>query len=234
MFKRTDIVKEKKTEEMVLFEQLPLKKKIEHIWTYYWMVIVGGIIAVIVVFSFVNSMFLNPARQTYVQINFYGRFLDFEQVRELREYLNEYIDASLYTHTVQIENYFVSADFGAEAAQIQRFYANIFARELDMLIFTEPFFDELLESEIFMDLRHVLTEEELEKLEDKLISANYLQNIPEAEYLELEYFPFVIEIREDSRLHYIMEYDGNLYVAVVSNARRLDNIGNMIRQLIEG
>jgi hypothetical protein len=211
--------KQKKVEEMAIFKTLPLKGKLEHIWIYYKFVIIGAIAAVIVLGSLLNMYIINPAKPIFAQVSIYGRYVNPNRLMAVHQYMQGYLDGEYGAQTqIRVDNFEVRAatgDDGYNMAQAQRFTANLFVRELDLIVFTRAFAPHLVDLEIFMDLRNVLSAEELDELDDRVD--------PGCRFIRLPY---------DSELARLTGISEELYIGVIVNTARLENASEILKKLI--
>jgi len=232
MFKRSDMEKKKKAEERAMFKTLSFHKKVEHIFTYYKYVFLCATIAVVIIVSLINTVFLNPPQPTFVRVSIYGKYMTPNQIVFISYYLQGNLDESIRDNQrVRVDNFFF-VDGHLSLAQSQRFNGQLFSRELDVLIFTEAYFNHLLLRELFLDLRYIFDEDELAAFGDRLIYAHYHQNLPDMAYEDLELTPYVIQLMPGSYLSELKHHDDDLFIAIVRNTQRLNNAEEMVRNIV--
>jgi len=230
----------KKAEEREMFKKLPFGKKVEHIFTYYWAVFIGVLVVAIITISVLNAAVFNPERPTFVRASLYGRYMTPNQILNISIYLHDYIDEPLQdTHRVNVDNFFTvyGQDLQMNMAQIQRFNAQILARELDLIVFTEEYLVHLLmwgNGDLFLDLNHIFNASELDILGDRVIHSHINYHSSIWEYLEdyYEKLPHVIRLQPGSTLAELKRYDGYLFVGIVRNTRRMNNVEVILRELV--
>jgi hypothetical protein len=223
----------RKREEREMVGKLPLRKKIQHLLTYYKLPIFGTLIAVFVIGLFVNDVIIRRGAPPFVNVTFYGNHMTPNQIADVSRYLGGFLDDTPFSaQEVQVDNFFRSpgADVGFNSAQTQRFMGSLMVNELDIIIFPWEYFNELLAWELFMDLRRVFVAEELETLGTRVVNAHYNMNRENVYLADLEMTPYVIRL-ECARLAELTGHD-DLYVGIVLNTYRQSNARMLMLDLL--
>ena len=142
-----------KTEKKKLSE-MTLKEKIEYIWEYYKLHIIGGILVIFVAGSIINGI-LHPPLPPYIGVGFYeiylGEDFDAEFARAVSDALGVETERELeYPH------FFISGeDPSAQMVIAQKLMAMLSTNELDLLITDNEAFYGFAYESYFMPLSEI-------------------------------------------------------------------------------
>lgn len=161
--------KELARQELQNLKGMPLKKKIEHILTYYWMVLLGIVIAVIVIVSTVSSVFFSrvPVLTGYC-INA-GYVLS--EVRETMcsEFM-DYAGIDTRKNTVNMfDNVSMDPENSNATMESQSLAFRISANAVDVIVSDSAVFEGLCQSGCFIDLRQILSPDQLARYSDRFV-----------------------------------------------------------------
>ena len=235
IFERSEVDKQKKAEEWAAFKQMRFTKKIEHIFVYYRLVIFFTLAVVFGVGALLNTTVFNRPDPTFAHITIYGRYITPIQRRYIEIYLQRHIaEPMAETHQITMENLFIErgATGSLTGAQAQRFTAQLFVREIDLIIFCGQFFDQLNDRDIFMDLRHAFSENELAALAPRLLHGVYTA-FDEYGRPHSEETPFAVRLNPGSMLVQLKDHGDSIYIGIVTNTRRQQPASVVMRGLFE-
>ena len=166
-------------------KEMSAKGKLEYFWDYYK---VHTIVAILVIFF--AAMFIRDVA-TAKDYNFYSILFNARQLSGdgLESAFSEY--AGLDT-----ENYecYIDASTGLsltsfteyDMATVQKLMATIQIGDLDTVVFNSELFNNYAGNEMFLDLRTVLSEEELNVWKDYLYYIDYVEVAAEREDVDVE------------------------------------------------
>ena len=166
-------------------KEMSAKGKLEYFWDYYK---VHTIVAILVIFF--AAMFIRDIA-TAKDYNFYSILFNARQLSGdgLESAFSEY--AGLDT-----ENYecYIDASTGLsltsfteyDMATVQKLMATIQIGDLDTVVFNSELFNNYAGNEMFLDLRTVLSEEELNAWKDYLYYIDYVEVAAEREDVDVE------------------------------------------------
>ena len=166
-------------------KEMSAKGKLEYFWDYYK---VHTIVAILVIFF--AAMFIRDIA-TAKDYNFYSILFNARQLSgdSLESAFSEY--AGLDT-----ENYecYIDASTGLsltsfteyDMATVQKLMATIQIGDLDTVVFNSELFNNYAGNEMFLDLRTVLSEEELNTWKDYLYYIDYVEVVAEREDVDVE------------------------------------------------
>lgn len=152
-------------EEREQMKQAPFKKKWEYFWDYHKTHVIVGIAALFLLGTFIHD------RLTQQETVFMAAFVDCASNSTLTDaYTQELMNAmeiDTSTETIVLDTRFnLSESDGSDVSAIEVLMVRIAAAELDSLLASEETFGRYTASEIYADLREVLTPQQLAYYED--------------------------------------------------------------------
>ncbi|MCI8976671.1 hypothetical protein AALB47_07690 [Lachnospiraceae bacterium 54-11] len=177
-------------------KEMSAKGKLEYFWDYYK---VHTIVAILVIFF--AAMFIRDI-VTAKDYNFYSILFNARQLSgdSLESAFSEY--AGLDT-----ENYecYIDASTGLsltsfteyDMATVQKLMATIQIGDLDTVVFNSELFNNYAGNEMFLDLRTILSEEELNAWKDYLYYIDYVEVAAEREDVDVEEAPAEKDAADD-------------------------------------
>ena len=144
----------------------PLREKLKYIFTYYWPGILGGVCVLVFLVSWIGGILLE--KETYL----YGQMINAIEISDYQGDLagdfmaHQQIDTSDYEFHMQpfsLNGTTGTVDYQA----LEIFAAQIAAGQVDFLVAGKTTYSDL--TIYFQDLRAVLSAEQLEKYQDKLM-----------------------------------------------------------------
>lgn len=177
-------------------KEMSAKGKLEYFWDYYK---VHTIVAILVIFF--AAMFIRDI-VTAKDYNFYSILFNARQLSgdSLESAFSEY--AGLDT-----ENYecYIDASTGLsltsfteyDMATVQKLMATIQIGDLDTVVFNSELFNNYAGNEMFLDLRTVLSKEELNTWKDYLYYIDYVEVAAEREDVDVEESPAEKDAADD-------------------------------------
>lgn len=183
-------------EEREAIKNGSFKEKWNYFWEYYkWHVIVGSIVLVLVI-MFIHDM------ATKKDLIFYGFFINAVADDTASEkFLNDFIELA----ELDTENYSVSIEDTVSITKgsydevsytsSQKMTVYLSAGDLDFIAADETTFEQYASADTFMDMRTILSEEQLEK------------------YEQYFYYVDMVEVRknEEASLSVSMDYEAKVY-----------------------
>lgn len=145
---------------MADFSKMTKKQKREYIWDYYKLQIIGSVIAVILVGSFIHSML--TAKEYEFNLSVIGGYLSSNEISEIDEKItsliygeNEekkvaYVDYYSLTKNANNNN-MLEMDYN----MVQKFMAKIATQQVDMILMHKEVFEQYEPEEFFLDLKEI-------------------------------------------------------------------------------
>jgi hypothetical protein len=133
-----------------------------YVWDYYKLHIVFGFACILVLGSLLNTLVINPEKESYISVAVYGEFVPYESIAALESLLNEVLvpDELKPRWKATAENFFQSeSDPMGSMALSQKFSALLFMGELDIIIAESSVFDDMLTDGVFFLLEGLITTE---------------------------------------------------------------------------
>lgn len=116
------------------FKDLSKKKKLEYIWDYYKLHIIGTILAVLALSSLIYTMFIRVPDTNFCGVAIYGQFLSALNTDKMTADLNKELHLPEHT-SVQLQNFYSdSTDVMVEADLNQKFNTYVYALEFHLLL----------------------------------------------------------------------------------------------------
>jgi len=229
-------IKEKLRLEVVKLREMNFKGKLEYIWDYYKIHIILIVIAIFVIFSFLNAWVFNPTPNTALFISWDGGFATDEQVDRLKTYLEErLIPEGKREEVIITQFFFASDDPMSMMTEVQRTAAMIAAGMIDFFIVDPDLFEEYSRFGYFLPLDEVLATiqaknpEIYNRIEENIVSALFAigEGLTESKAagIRLSNSPLYL------RLGF---YRQELYIGISVTAERLDNIIETLMIFFEG
>ncbi|GAA0181224.1 hypothetical protein SH2C18_37840 [Clostridium sediminicola] len=144
---------------MVDLSKMTKKQKREYIWDYYKLHIIGSLIVIIVVGSFIHNMI--TAKEYEFNVSVIGGYLSADEINEIDEEItsliygeNEnkkiaYVD--YYSLTKKQNNNMLEMDYN----MVQKFMAKIATQQVDVILMHKEIFKQYEPKEFFFDLGEI-------------------------------------------------------------------------------
>ncbi len=150
-------------EEREALKNGTLKQKVSYFWGYYRWHVIGVIVGIIIIYTFIHGIV------TQKDTVFYGAFINSWAQESSEEYLNNFAIANgidLEEYEVYIDStLYITDDFMEETSMssIQKLMVYVAASEIDVLCSDYPTFTHYAYTGTCADLRTILTPEQLEE-----------------------------------------------------------------------
>lgn len=151
------------------FKELSFKKKLEHIWEYYRLMIFGVLFVVIAGGSLTYAMFIKERPVSYGGVGIYNSYITAEQSAELTSRLNSALGLAS-PETVTVTNYYFDENdklFNVDMEQ--KFVTYLFSLEMHAVAAPRADMEMFVSAEYIAPLTDYYTEAELEKISGRLI-----------------------------------------------------------------
>lgn len=151
------------------FKDLTFKKKLEHIWEYYRLMIFGVLFVVIAGGSLVYLMFIKEKPVNYAGVGIYNSYISDEKSAELTNRLNKALSLTSPNTVTVSDYYFDENDELFNVDMEQKFVTYLFSLEMHTVAAPKADMEAFVQAEYIAPLTDYYTEEELAKIEDRLI-----------------------------------------------------------------
>ena len=143
--------------EIAKLRKMNFKTKMEYIWEYYKLLLIGLVIVLIIIGSLINIWFINPPPDTALFISWNTGFIYDEQLEDLTDTLNNRLIDEKENATVVISLMITSdVDPTFAMANTQRLVAMVAAGQIDIFILDSTILKEYAENGIIQPLDTVL------------------------------------------------------------------------------
>ena len=231
------------------FRQLSGKEKLQHILRYYGLMILGIIVVLVILFSFIAKHTFAKEKDACLGIAVHARYMDPDQIDLLGDHFKEMFPDMTENDTKEYKVYsfyngYTAAEAEEKTAMIYRMAAFIQTEMLDVIIGDEESLGFDGNCGYLMDLRDIFTEEELAEITEKadLLSKDGESGLLFVDITEIGDTGRIKEIQKDVPLMICLRgadsiIDESLagrpvYIGIVSNASNLDNAKEVILQLL--
>lgn len=212
--------------EKMTFKTMTIGEKIEHIWEYYKLVVIGIVAAVaIIIYAIVkvvtpepdvvmNAILVNANSFEIQEENTFQRYLK-ENNYDLE---NEIIDVN---STMYLDK---DGDSQASAISYQALTAWIMVGEIDLLIGDEGVIDMLCAGQGLIEMEEILSEEMFEKYKDRLYTVEDVEN--GVTYVCGIWLPEENPLKQDGY------YTGEVLAAIPYTAEHMDTAKDVLLYLL--
>lgn len=151
------------------FKDLSFKKKIEHIWEYYRLLIFGVLFVAIAGSSMVYAMFIKEKPVNYCGVGIYNTYITEEQNSTMTDQLNESLGL-VFPDTVTVTDYYFDEnDKVFNVDMEQKFITYLFSLEMHLVAAPKTDVEMFVQAEYLAPLTDYYTEDELKEIEDRLV-----------------------------------------------------------------
>lgn len=207
------------------YKDLNKKQKMQYIWDYYKLPIIGTVLGVFFACSLIYTMFIRVPDTNFCGVAIYGQFLSSLNTDKMTADLNNSLSLPKHTSVELYDFYSNSSDVMIEANLNQKFNTYIYASQFHLLIGNKNDTNNFIAAEYTEPISTYLSSEEIAKLEKQ----NRLLYAVNPENGKNE--PFAISLKNSSILKkYNLFQEETAYVAFVPMA---DNNDNTLRTLKE-
>ncbi|MBQ8816875.1 MAG: hypothetical protein IJZ84_06320 [Lachnospiraceae bacterium] len=168
-------------EERERVKTQPLKKRLEYFWEYYkWHVL---IIAFFLIFTVSMLCHILTSKDTVFMAAFIDCVPNEETVDRYTAELEELFGIDTEEEQLILDSSFqISTE--ADPTTTEILFVRIAAQELDVLLAPEDLFDRYIYNDVFIDIREVLSPEQLAYYGDSFYYVDYAKIIDQTEYEE--------------------------------------------------
>jgi len=219
-------IKEKIRIEFAKLREMTFKNKLDYIWEYYKFHIVCITIVLFIIFSMLNLWIFNPRPDTVLFISWNGGFATEDQLKSLKDSLEERLIPEGENEEVVIAQFFLSSDDPAmNMAELQRTAAMLAAGTIDFFIVNSELLEQYSRFGYFMPLENVLTiiqsknPEAYRRIEENVVTADF-----EIEEGVRENLSAGIKIGNSPLFLKHGLYRQDIYISIAATTNQLDNI----------
>ena len=221
-----EYIKSQLSVERKKLKDMTFKEKAAYIWEYYKIHIIVTAVILLIAGSIIDSVWIHPPKKLYLQIAFYGGYVEDTALTGMCGKLEEVLMTPEERETMQITStYFMigTNDPQVDMANMQKFMAMIQVNEIDLIVLNEENFESMAFDSLFLPLADILPESLLSRLSDKLVFKADESGVNAARAIRLDGNDFFTE--ND------IFVDGQ-YLAVITNTIRAEDAGRAIEYII--
>lgn len=134
------------------FKTLSTKNKVEFIYDYYKLPIIGSLIAIIVI-SYMAYSFITK-QDTYCNITYYGSTINTDNFNKIKDTLNKNILGNDKKYTIFTDSLLIAtnSNYGDDPTTTQAFAVKLAANEIDILLVEKNNFEYFAANNMLLDL----------------------------------------------------------------------------------
>ena len=134
------------------FKTLSTKNKVEFIYDYYKLPIIGSLIAIIVI-SYMAYSFITK-QDTYCNITYYGSTINTDNFNKIKDTLNKNILGNDKKYTIFTDSLLIAtnSNYGDDPTTTQAFAVKLAASEIDILLVEKNNFEYFAANNMLLDL----------------------------------------------------------------------------------
>ena len=212
--------KEQSKTEKKKLKDMTLKEKIEYIWEYYRLHIIGTIIIIFIAGSIINGI-LNPPLPPFAGIALYEIYLGENFENEFEQTITEKLINDPALEKLYIHSFISGGDPSAEMALGQKLMAMLTTNELDLFIAETDVFKDF----IYEDMLLPINEAGIFVPEELLVYGQTLENPEELAY--------GINLKDSELFRGFNVLGEKLAVGVIVNTVRLENTISVLKYILE-
>jgi len=125
-------------------------EKLDYIWTYYKLHILGTLILIFFVGSYISAQI--NRQDVYCNITYVGNSLNVEELTPAKNKLNDILLNNNKILVINFDSIFTDDKSSAGIAMTEKLHVNIAAQQIDIAIVNKDFFEKNFSSEMFLNL----------------------------------------------------------------------------------
>lgn len=125
-------------------------EKLDYIWTYYKLHILGTLILIFFVSSYISAQI--NRQDVYCNITYVGNSLNVEELTPAKNKLNDILLNNNKKSVINFDSIFTDDKSSAGIAMTEKLHVNIAAQQIDIAIVNKEFFEKNFSSEMFLNL----------------------------------------------------------------------------------
>ena len=228
-------LKEKIRIEKANLREMDFKGKLDHIWEYYKLFIIGFIVIIIILGSLINTWFINPPPKTVLYIAWSAGFAFDEQLSELTGSLKERVIDETRNETVVVSQLYLAEDEPSMMmANTNRLAAMVAAGEIDLFVLDFELLDEFTGNGIIAPMESILEKikETYPHVYDKIVDKSIHMQYESDEGNTVDRI-MGISIKECPLFSEIGFFEQDLYLSVSVTSQNFVNVINAVALFFE-
>lgn len=193
------------------FQDLTFKKKVEHIWEYYKVPILGTIFAVFIIATWVYNAKFKPHKELFSGIAMLNYKLPEEEGEDvLYNSINEELGLSDTDYEVTVEYFYDDpSEPDLFASMLEKFAAMLLVGDVNIMVMDEDSMKEYAADDYLLDLSLIYPSDELEEMEAENRILTSKTELDSAEK------PYAISLKNSRLMKQLPNFDEeNSYIAI--------------------
>ena len=207
------------------FKELNHQEKKEYIIEYYKFHILGGVAALIILFSLLNHYVFNPPKQVIVDVTMTAPYADPNGIEALQAEVKKVVEEKTKDKTALMEILYFSEknDPQMQMAMTAKLLGKASTGELDIVILDQDHLAYFMENEILLPLADYLTADE---------QAEYAADSPVMGVKDGQKTAVAFAVPKDSPVGRLLPGDFQGYLAVYVNVRDMELVKELLPILL--
>ncbi|MDR3598388.1 hypothetical protein [Clostridium sp.] len=202
-------------------ENKTFKEKLDYIWTYYKLHILGTLILIFFVGSYISAQI--NRQDVYCNITYVGNTINVEDLTPAKDKLNDILLHNNKKLVINFDSIFTDDKSNAGLAMTEKLQVNIAAQQIDIAIVNKEFFNQNFSSDMFLNL------ESLNGFSELPISTHELIKNTDSNGINGTYG---ISVKNLNLLNNIQFANDDDILVVISNTKHSDAVVNVLKTFL--
>ena len=201
------------------FKEMTFQEKVDHIWEYYKLHIIGTVVMVLILGSIINSTLINPPAASIMDltVRIESKYYNYDTQHTLEDSLTELLVDNPKDEAVIIELLEIGNDMDPNMvmASEAKFMGKAETHDLDLILVNEPSYEAMAAEGYFLDLKALCDQYGYSFSEEAFAYTKGENGSEEAYALDIRMLPELTDLVVDDTTGY--------YVALFLNSENVEN-----------
>ncbi len=217
---------------LIDYDDLSRKEKVEHIWEYYKVHFIGGLIGLFMLAWILNHYVINPPADIVFDMSIFTYGMDGEKAEEKKEELSHLVSDDLSKEVAIIESFNIDTniDYTMQIANMTKIMAKTTLGDLDILVFVGDNYMKYLNEGMMMSLDEYIRAGIIPDIDEKNYTAKELGG---TEGILIRESVYLVDVTELPFFEGWLPQEKTYYLGVFSNHDNEENIVNVLNYMFE-
>lgn len=217
---------------LIDYDDLSRKDKIDHIWEYYKLHIIGGIIGAMMLFWVLNHYIFNPPADIVFDLSIFTYAMDTEKSDALTDELSALVSDDLKREVAAIESFNIEEgiDYNMQMANVTKIMGKSTLGDFDILVFVGENYSRYLDQGMMKPLDDYIEKGLITLPEDNYYTAKELGATTEEIKSDSIYLADVTEL---PMFEGMLPEGETYYMGIFSNQDNEENIAKVLQYMFE-
>ncbi len=217
---------------LIDYDDLSRKDKIDHIWEYYKLHIIGGIIGVMMLFWVLNHYIFNPPADIVFDLSIFTYAMDTEKSDALTDELSALVSDDLKREVAAIESFNIEEgiDYNMQMANVTKIMGKSTLGDFDILVFVGENYSRYLDQGMMKPLDDYIEKGLITLPEDNYYTAKELGATTEEIKSDSIY---LVDVTELPMFEGMLPEGETYYMGIFSNQDNEENITKVLQYMFE-